>query len=173
MVGEPQTLYTRLARSALEQFVRSGQVMPVPDPVPDDLAKPAACFVSLKTGGELRGCIGTIEPAEPCLAAEIIANAISAGTRDPRFFPVCQDEFPSLVYSVDVLSTPEPIESIEGHDPREFGLIVQAGGRRGLLLPDLEGVDTAAEQMRICRAKGGIGPDELVRLMRFRVERYH
>jgi AmmeMemoRadiSam system protein A len=132
----------------------------------------AGVFVSLHKGGELRGCIGTIEPAEGNIALEIINNAISAATRDPRFFPVTVDELPQLDYSVDVLTEPEPVASEKDLDPKKYGAIVEAGWRRGLLLPDLEGVDTVERQIEICRVKAGIEPKEPVKLYRFEVKRY-
>ena len=171
----PESLPVSLALSALERFVRRKERLELPLELPDDLARPAACFVSLHIGEHLRGCIGTIEPTESCLAAEIISNAISAGTHDPRFAPVAPEELAGISCSVDVLNPPEPIPNLDGHDPKQHGLIVESvrGGRRGLLLPDLEGVDTPDEQRSICLAKAGIGPSEPVRLYRFSVTRYH
>jgi AmmeMemoRadiSam system protein A/AmmeMemoRadiSam system protein B len=168
-----------LARRAVETFVREGHA-PKPDEVLEDdespsvLARPAACFVSIKTaGGELRGCIGTVEPTRARLAEELIANAVSAATRDPRFPPVAESELSDLRYSVDVLHEPEPAEFAD-LDPKVYGVIVEdeRGHRRGLLLPDIAGVETAGEQVRIAARKAGIGPHEPVRLQRFRVERF-
>jgi AmmeMemoRadiSam system protein A len=135
-------------------------------------------FVSLHKGGELRGCIGTITPQRDNLAAEIIENAISAASRDPRFLPVGPEELAHLEISVDVLTKPEIIDSIEEQDPRKHGLIVQSkrdARRRGLLLPDLEAIDTAEKQLYYTRVlKAGItNPDEPVELYRFEVKRYH
>jgi AmmeMemoRadiSam system protein A len=134
----------------------------------------APCFVSLKTlNGELRGCIGTIEPARDTLAEEIIANAISAANNDPRFDPVRPEELSNLRYSVDVLFPPE--ESVmKDLDPSMYGVIVEdeGGSRRGLLLPDIPGIDNAQQQVEIAARKAGIRPDEAVRLYRFRVERF-
>jgi AmmeMemoRadiSam system protein A len=169
----PSSWHARLAQAALEEYVRRGRVIPVPDDVPEELRRRSACFVSIKKDGALRGCIGTIEPVEESLAAEIIANAISAGTRDPRFLPVTAEELPWLRYSVDVLSPPEAIPDLTGHDPKRYGLIVEAAGRRGLLLPDLEGVDTPEQQLAICLSKAGLSSPRAVRLYRFTVERYH
>ncbi|HLL76912.1 MAG TPA: AmmeMemoRadiSam system protein A, partial [Pyrinomonadaceae bacterium] len=167
-----------LARRAVETFVREGHA-PKPDGVlggepPSVLARPAACFVSIKTaGGDLRGCIGTVEPSRASLAEELIANAVSAATRDPRFPPVAESELAGLRYSVDILHEPEPAEFAD-LDPKAYGVIVEdeSGRRRGLLLPDIAGVETAAEQVRIAARKAGIGPREPVRLYRFRVERF-
>jgi AmmeMemoRadiSam system protein A len=160
-----------LARSAVEAFVRDGQVLKAPAGLFDQRA---ACFVSIKTDdGDLRGCIGTIEPVKPTLARELIANAINAATRDPRFEPVTADELPRLRYSVDVLSTPEPA-AFEELNPAIYGVIVEdeAGLRRGLLLPDLKGIKTARQQVEIAARKAGIVPGTPLKLSRFRVERF-
>lgn len=164
-----------LARRAVESYVR-GERAPRADDTHDAplLTQPAACFVSIKTDdGELRGCIGTVEAARASLAEELIANAVSAATRDPRFPPVSAEELPRLRYSVDVLSEPEPAQ-FEDLDPKNYGVIVEdeAGTRRGLLLPDIEGVETAAQQVQIATRKAGISPRESVRLSRFRVRRF-
>ncbi|HZG52230.1 MAG TPA: AmmeMemoRadiSam system protein A [Pyrinomonadaceae bacterium] len=164
-----------LARRAVETLVRERRVLEVPNiPLDSLLAQRAACFVSLKTDeGDLRGCIGTVEPTKATLAEELIHNAISAATRDPRFLPVAPSELTRLRYSVDVLSPPEPAQ-FEELDPKTYGLIVEdeRGGRRGLLLPDLEGVETAEQQFQITARKAGISPGADVKLYRFRVRRY-
>ncbi|MDO5709414.1 MAG: AmmeMemoRadiSam system protein A, partial [Coriobacteriales bacterium] len=142
--------------------------------LPEDLLRTrAGCFVSLKVDGQLRGCIGTILPTQRNLAQEICTNAISAGTRDPRFSAVRADELDDLVYDVDVLTTPEPTTR-EGLDPARYGVIVSCpDGRRGLLLPDLDGVDTVSEQVRIAAQKGRIDLDfDNYRLERFEVVRH-
>lgn len=165
---------TALARRAIETFVREGRVIENPlasDPV---LNERAACFVSIKTHeGDLRGCIGTIEPARKSLAEEIIANAVNSATRDPRFPPVAPAELSHLRYSVDVLSAPEPAE-FEELDPKVYGVIVEdeSGMRRGLLLPDLQGVETTRQQVDIAARKAGITPGAPLKLSRFRVERF-
>ena len=162
-----------LARDAVENYVRTGKRFEPSDPVPF-LQQRAACFVSLKTSrGDLRGCIGTIEPAELSLAAEIVSNAIGAANRDPRFPPVAEDELDSLIYSVDVLHPPEPA-IFEDLDPKVYGVIVEdsSGLLRGLLLPDIEGVDSAAQQVEIAARKAGIHPGSPLTLYRFRVERF-
>lgn len=160
-----------LARQAVESYVRTGAVIEVPAEAPDRLLKPAGVFVSLKDHGRLRGCIGTIAPTEANAAAEIINSAIMAASQDPRFSPVEPADLTELTYSVDILGEPEEAGGPESLDPRRYGCIVECGGQRGLLLPDLEGVDTPAEQIAICRQKGGIGPTEPVKLYRFTVER--
>jgi AmmeMemoRadiSam system protein A len=129
-------------------------------------------FVSIHKLGGLRGCIGTFEPREDNVAEEIIANAVSSASRDPRFPPIAPEELKDLDYSVDVLTAPEPVKSQDQLDPKKYGCIVECGYRRGLLLPDLEGVDTADYQVSICRQKAGIAPDEPVNLYRFQVKRY-
>jgi AmmeMemoRadiSam system protein A len=163
-----------LARAAVERFVTDGSELE-PDVAGSELMQiRAACFVSLKTlDGDLRGCIGTIEPSHETLAQEIVANAINAATRDPRFDPVALDELANLRYSVDVLSATEPTR-MEDLDPSVYGVIVEdeQGIRRGLLLPDLEGIDTAEKQVEIAARKAGITPGTPVRLMRFSVSRY-
>jgi AmmeMemoRadiSam system protein A len=163
----------RLARQSLEAYVREGRLIKLPHPLPAELARPAAAFVSLKKHGQLRGCIGTIRPTRPSLAEEIIVNAISAGTRDPRFEPVRPDELSELTYSVDVLGKPEPVKGLEELDPKRFGVIVRKDWRTGVLLPDLEGVDTVEEQLRIAKLKAGIGPEEDCIVERFEVKRYY
>ena len=167
--------YVRLARASLERYVRDGIRMGVPSGLPEELLNTrAGCFVSLKKDGALRGCIGTIAPTRSSLAEEICANAISAGTRDPRFMRVREHELGDLVYDVDVLGKPEYIDSMDQLDPVRYGVIVScADGRRGLLLPDLDGVDTAQEQVRIAAQKGRIDLDfDDYRLERFEVVRH-
>ncbi len=167
--------YVRLARASLEAYVREGTRIHPQGDLPEELLRTrAGCFVSLKKDGALRGCIGTIAPTAASLAEEICANAISAGTRDPRFSRVRADELDDLVYDVDVLTKPEPIASADELDPSRYGVIVStADGRRGLLLPDLDGVDTVEEQLRIAAQKGRIDYEfEECRLERFEVVRH-
>lgn len=163
----------RLARLSLETYVKTGKFAELPANLPEEImGKRAGAFVSLKKDGVLRGCIGTIEAVRNSLAEEILCNAVSAGENDPRFSPVTEEELPELVYSVDVLSEPEPADSSEQLNPTRYGFIVQNGTRRGLLLPDLAGIDTPEEQIAIARRKAGIGRDEPVRLWRFEVVRH-
>lgn len=161
-----------LALRSLRAYVSEGKQIPLPEDVPDQFLQPAGAFVSLKKHGELRGCIGTLGPTKPTAAHEIIVNAISAATRDPRFEPVQPDELDDLVCSVDILGAPEPIESMEELDPKRYGVIVRKGRRSGVLLPDLEGVDTVVEQVNIAREKAGISPYEDFEMERFEVVRY-
>lgn len=170
--AERNSEHARLAKRVVESYVREGRVPDVSD-APEELKdRRAGVFVCLKSGGELRGCIGTIQPAEEDIAAEIRSNAISSATRDPRFPPVTASELDFLSYSVDVLGEPEDIPDISHLDPSEYGVIVRSGGRSGLLLPDLEGIETAEEQVRIAMMKAGIQPGEPVRLQRFKVTRH-
>lgn len=171
--------YVALARAAVELYVREHKHLAPPDELPPDMQQSGGVFVSLhESNGELRGCIGTIQPVRETLAQEIIENAISAASRDPRFLPVQSDELAGLQISVDVLTPPEPIESIVDQDPKRHGLIVQSlrdAWKRGLLLPDLETIDTAQKQLYYTRElKAGItDPREPVQLYRFQVKRYH
>lgn len=168
--------YTAIARAALEGYVRH-KTVPGPERFSqykdnsDLFETKAGVFVSLKKFGELRGCIGTTVPVHDCVAAEIISNAISAGTRDPRFEPVKEDELDFLEYSVDVLSSAVPAEKSE-LDPKKYGVIVKNGMRSGLLLPDLDGVDTVEKQLEIACRKAGIYPSEQYEIFKFTVKRH-
>jgi AmmeMemoRadiSam system protein A len=164
----------RIARRAVEVVTRSGQKIDPPQRLHGLLATRAPCFVSLKTkDGDLRGCIGTIEATKDTLAEEIIANAISAAQSDPRFDRVNGDELENLQYSVDVLLESEPAK-LEDLDPEIYGVIVEdeSGKRRGLLLPDIQGIKTTKDQVRLARRKADIGADEAVNLFRFKVLRF-
>jgi AmmeMemoRadiSam system protein A len=169
---EKHSVYVQLAQASLEHYLRTKRLLPFPDPAPPGMDGRAGAFVSLKMHGVLRGCIGTIEPVRRNLAEEIIHNAVSAGVDDPRFRPVQPDELPDLTVSVDVLAPPEQIDGEDELDPKRYGVIVSARGRVGLLLPNLEGIDTVAEQVGIARQKAGLRSDEPVRLARFEVIRY-
>lgn len=165
--------YIALARKTLEMYTEKGRRTGVPDGLPSEMTdKTAGVFVSLKKNGQLRGCIGTIYPTQKTIAEEIIHNAISSGTQDPRFDPVRKDELPMLVYSVDVLMEPEPISSIAELDVERYGVIVRSGRRSGLLLPNLEGVDEPEKQVSIALQKAGIGQHEKYSMERFEVIRH-
>ena len=166
--------WVRLARLSLETYIRHRHALTaLPEDLPAELTDRAAgAFVSLHKDGRLRGCIGTIAPSEKNVGWEIVRNAVSAGTRDPRFPPVQAGELEELEYSVDVLGQPEPIDSPARLDPKRYGVIVSYGAKRGLLLPDLDGVDTAAEQIAIARRKGGIREKDPYTLQRFEVVRH-
>jgi AmmeMemoRadiSam system protein A len=161
-----------LAKKSIETFIRENRIINPPDNLPPEVQGKAGVFVSLKKHGELRGCIGTYSPYRDSIAMETIGNAISAGTKDPRFSPVREDELAELSYSVDVLSSPEKIKHVDELDPKKYGIIVVSGFSRGLLLPDLEGVDTVEEQIRITKLKAGILASEEVEIYRFEVRRY-
>jgi AmmeMemoRadiSam system protein B/AmmeMemoRadiSam system protein A len=161
----------KLAKDAVEEWVQKRKVIH-PANLTDEMKQQAGTFVCVKKFGELRGCIGTFEPTTENVAQEIVANAIGTVSHDPRFEPVQSHELKDLEYTVDVLTSPEPVASKQELDPKRYGLIVEAGYRRGLLLPDLEGVDTVDQQIEICRQKGGIDPDEPVKMYRFEVKRF-
>ena len=167
--------FVRLARKTIETYVETGEKIRVPEGLPEEMySRRAGVFVSLKEDGRLRGCIGTIAPARGSIAEEIIENAISAATKDPRFHAVKPEELERLVYSVDVLGDTEKISSLEELDVKRYGVIVSRGYRRGLLLPNLEGVDTVEEQIEIARQKAGIPEDaEDITLERFEVVRHY
>ena len=165
--------WVALAWRSVENWVLNRKVMDVPEGLPEALAQGrAGAFVSIHKQGRLRGCIGTIAPTRNSLAEEIIHNAVSACSRDPRFAPVRADELKWLEINVDVLGAPEDIASEAELDVKRYGVIVSRGSRRGLLLPDLEGVDTVRQQVDIARQKAGIGPTERVDLQRFEVVRH-
>ena len=166
--------WVRLARAEVEAWVNGRRRIDPPEDLPAALyADRAGVFVSLHKEGRLRGCIGTIAPTQPCVAEEIIANAISAASRDPRFSPVRKDELGALEISVDVLAPAEKIRSTEELDVRRYGVIVTKGRKRGLLLPNLDGVDTVEQQVAIALQKSGLSAREKnYELERFEVVRH-
>ena len=171
--GSAEDPYISLARQTIEEYIRTGRRPELPKNLPDEMAKAQApCFVSLHREGCLRGCIGTLEACHPSLALEIQANAIAASTQDPRFNPLRAEELKDLEVSVDVLSPAEKIQSIKELDPKRYGVIVSRGYRRGVLLPNLDGIDTSEEQVDIARQKAGIAADEKFELERFEVVRH-
>ncbi|PIX52243.1 AmmeMemoRadiSam system protein A, partial [Candidatus Aquicultor secundus] len=158
---------------SLQQYFKLGHPVDPPANTPDELLNTrAGAFVCLKVDGDLRGCVGTIQPTQGNLAEEIMANAVQAATADPRFYPVIANEVARLQFSVDILEEPEPVHSESQLDPKVYGIIVKSGYRTGLLLPDIEGVDSVDRQIGIAKQKAGIGPSENVELYRFRVTRY-
>ena len=176
-----EDVYVRLARVSLETYITKHKELSLSEAadeigeetLPDELmTRQAGAFVSIHKGGNLRGCIGTFLPTTENVGTEILQNAISASTRDPRFRPITEEELPLLEISVDVLGAPEKIDSIKELDPKKYGVIVTKGFRRGLLLPDLEGVDTAEQQVAIAKQKAGIAAQEEVSLQRFEVVRH-
>jgi len=163
----------QLARQTIEQYVRHDLVLEPPAQLAPEMKEKAGVFVSLHRNGELRGCIGTFQATTDNVAKEIINNAIESAMHDPRFSPLTKDELAGLEISVDVLGRPEAIESKADLDPRHYGVIVKAGPKRGLLLPDLPGVETADQQISICKRKAGIDQQDEVELFRFKVKRYY
>lgn len=162
-----------LVKRAVEERIRTGAVIDTPEALTEELKGKAGVFVCLKKGGQLRGCIGTVSPITDSLASEAIRNAVFAATGDPRFQPVGEDELDELEYSVDVLCSPDMVSDKAALDPKRYGVIVSKGGKKGVLLPDLEGVDTAEEQLRIAFMKAGIGRGEKdVLIERFEVRRF-
>lgn len=166
--------WVKLARRSLETYVKTSQrLTSLPEDLPTEMTtQQASAFVSLHKNGQLRGCIGTIAPTCENLAWEIVQNAISACSRDPRFSPVRPNELDELEYSVDVLGAPEPVDSPAALDPKTYGVIVSCGGRRGLLLPDLDGVNSVEAQLSIALQKGGIRENEPYKIERFKVVRH-
>ena len=165
--------YVRLAYQTVVSYILKGQKIAVPDYVTTEMLNiRAGAFVSIHKNGRLRGCIGTIMPTTDNVAREIIENGISAATRDPRFAPIGPEELKELEINVDVLGRPQDISSIDELNVKRYGVIVSSGMKRGLLLPDLEGVDTVEEQVAIAMQKGGITEDEDIRLQRFEVIRH-
>jgi len=160
-----------LAKNTVEGFIKNG-VRPTPVADTPEMQEKAGVFVSIKKRGELRGCIGTFEATRPNIAEEIVSSAIGAAIRDPRFQPIASNELDDLEYSVDVLSQPEPVDSTDDLDPKKYGVIIEGGGRKGLLLPNLETVDTVKEQIDIARSKAGLEPDDEIKIYRFEVKRY-
>lgn len=162
----------KLAKEAVETYIREGKIISPPAKLAAELKKRAGVFVSLHKFGQLRGCIGTFEPTRENIAEELIANAISSATRDPRFPPVTAGELKDMEYSVDVLTQPRPVKDKSRLDPKKHGLLVECDFKKGLLLPDLEGVDSVERQIGICCQKAGILPGEPIKLSCFRVKRY-
>lgn len=161
-----------LAKKSIEAYIREGRIIEPPNPLPPEMNERAGVFVCIKKTGQLRGCIGTFTPCYGCVAIETIKNAIAAATQDPRFSSVREDELEGLEYCVDVLSPPQRIKDIRELNPKKYGVILVCGNRRGLLLPDLDGVDTVEEQLRITRIKACILPEEETETYRFEVKRY-
>jgi AmmeMemoRadiSam system protein A len=161
-----------VARIALKNYLEKGSVGELPIKLPPEYPSKAGVFVSLKIKGNLRGCIGTIQPTRDNLVEEIANNAVNAAMHDPRFPPLRHEEFPRLSISVDVLGQLEELKDETGLDPKKYGVLVRSGSRSGLLLPDLKGVDTVEEQLAIVRQKAGISSGEQIKLYRFIVTRY-
>ena len=161
----------KLAKETIQCYITK-RIIPAP---PEDclnlFPEKRGVFVSIKKKGQLRGCIGTIDPTKNSLAEEVIHNAVSASTNDPRFSSITPDELNDLAISIDILSSPEQINNLNQLDPKKYGVLVSIGLKRGVLLPDLEGIDTVEDQLRIAKAKGNIKPDEKAKIERFEVNR--
>jgi len=164
--------YISLAQDSIHHYLIHREKLSCPHPLSQDLRSRSGAFVSIKKLKQLRGCIGTLEPCEPNLAMEIIENAFKAALHDPRFSPVTTEELQELTYSIDVVRPLEKISTLEDLNPDIYGLVVKSNGKQGVLLPDLEGVNSTEEQIQICRAKGKIPEDEPIEMYRFKVERF-
>lgn len=162
-----------LAKNSIENYILKNEVIDVPNTASDEITQnKAGVFVSIHKFGELRGCIGTFLPVTDSIAEEIIRNAIAASTEDPRFDKIIEEELKYLEINVDVLNKPVEVKSIDELDVKKYGIIVHSGFKRGLLLPDIEGVDTVEEQISIARRKGNIGPNEEIIIEKFEVIRH-
>ncbi len=168
----PYHSYADLARQSIIYYLDQGQVMPCPDSLNGELKKKRGTFVCLKKGKQLRGCVGTIVPVRENLAQEIIQNSVNAATEDPRFSPVGKEEIPQLSFSVDVLSPLEKVQTKSDLDTKRFGLVVRGKSSQGVLLPDIEGVNSVDDQIKICKRKAGLENDEDLEYFRFSVQRY-
>ena len=166
--------YVLLAKKAVENYIKEGKIIEAPNDLPEEfLKRKAGTFVTIEKDGILRGCIGTYLPTKKNIAQEIIYNAIAAATEDYRFEPIQKQELPFLSYVVYILNKPELVEDIKKLDPKKYGIIVKSGAKSGLLLPDLEEIDTTEQQISIACEKGGINPDkEQIIIYRFTVDKY-
>ena len=166
----------QLAAEAVRTFVLEQRGMEPPAALLGELpwaVNPAAAFVSLKRAGALRGCVGTVEPTKTTLLAEVIHSAIGAATRDPRFPAVQREELEGLAISVDVLTEPEPVRDPAELDHRRYGIIVRTEGKQGVLLPNIDGIDSVDDQLAAARRKAGVVPERAAELLRFEVRRYY
>lgn len=173
MLENPEEIFSlNLAKESVLYYLTYNAYFPLPQEIPENFLKKAGVFVTLMSREKLRGCIGTIIPQTDSIAQEILANAVAAATRDPRFPPVSLEEIAGLSFSVDVLGVAEPVNLLEQLDPAIYGVIVTSGVKVGLLLPGLEGVDTPQMQVEIACQKAGIEKEEKIHLARFQVKRY-
>ncbi len=162
------------AKSIIENHIKGKGKPKLPKQLTGVEVDKAGAFVSLKTAqGDLRGCIGTILATRDSVIDEVMHNAISSATKDPRFPSVEAHELDGLQYSVDILHPPERVKSLDELDPKIYGIIVSSeSGRQALLLPDLEGLDTIEKQVAACMRKAGIALEEKISVQRFKVDRY-
>lgn len=164
---------TNLAREAIENYIISGKEVEINEAEVDNfLKKPAGVFVTLKKENELRGCMGTFRPVQKNAAYEIVSNAMTAAENDPRFPAVQKEELSQIEISVDILSDPEKISSEDDLDPKKYGVLVQGGHQTGLLLPELEGIDTVEKQINVARKKAGLASTSEIEIYRFTVSRF-
>ncbi len=163
-----------LAFKAIKEYLSTSRIISPPSDLPSALQDQAGVFVSIHdVHGDLRGCIGTFQPTQENIAAEIIENAIAAATRDFRFSPIELSDLTNLRCHVDILTKPELTNDLSSLDPVKYGILIEGqDGRKGLLLPDLEGVDTTNQQIAICRRKASIGPNDPIKIYKFCVKRY-
>lgn len=164
--------FVALAIKSVQYYLDHNSYLPCPENLPDEFKAKSGAFVSIKKNKSLRGCIGTILPAEDNLAQEIVRNAVHAAIQDPRFPPVTCKELPDLTFSVDVLSPLEKIRDVSELDCKRYGVLLKNDNKQGVLLPDIEGVETVEDQVRICRKKAGLDEDEPAEMFRFQVKRY-
>ena len=162
----------KLAIRSVEHFIETGKPLPCPTNLPDFLRQSAGTFVSIKKQGSLRGCIGTMTPKYKNLAEEVIQNALRSASEDPRFDPIQKKELPSLTFSVDVLQPLEKIENIKDHNIKQFGLVIRGKGKQGVLLPDLDIIKSADQQLKVCLKKGGFKSHDTYEIFRFEVKRF-
>ena len=170
---EKEKYITDLARRAVEEYIISGkEVEVVEEELPEILRKEAGVFVTLKKDDNLRGCMGTFRPVQKNAAYEIISNAMTAAENDPRFPEVEKEELNEIKISVDILSEPEKVKDKSELDPKKYGILVKGGHQSGLLLPDLEGIDTVEKQINIAKRKAGLREDADIEIYRFTVSRF-
>ena len=162
----------KLASQSVKHFIETGKSLPYHDPLPDNFKQKAGTFITIRNQGSLRGCIGTISPKYKNLAEEVIGNAIRSANEDPRFDPIEKKELASLTFSVDVLTPLEKINDLKDHNVKQFGLIVRGEGKQGVLLPELDNINSANQQLEVCLKKGGFKDSDTYELFRFKVERF-
>jgi AmmeMemoRadiSam system protein A len=162
----------KLASQSVRHFIETGKSLPYRDPLPDNFKQKAGTFVTIRNQGSLRGCIGTMSPKYKNLAEEVIRNAIRSANEDPRFDPIDKKELATLTFSVDVLTSLEKINDLENHNVKQFGLKVRGGGKQGVLLPDLDNIKSAKQQLKVCLKKGNFKDSDTYELFRFEVKRF-
>jgi AmmeMemoRadiSam system protein A len=164
--------HVKLAIQSVRHFIETGKALPCPDPLPDSMKQSAGTFVTIRNQDSLRGCVGTLTPKYKNLAEEIKRNPTRSANEDPRFDPIEKRELPSLKFSVDVLTPPEKINDLREHNVKQFGLIVRGKGKQGVLLPDLDNIKSANQQLKVCLKKGGLVDNDTYELFRFEIKRF-